>query len=453
MSELPFLSAGELLAGYAERKFSPTEVMGALAARIEGVEAAIRAFVTLSLEEAIASAERATAAWASGTARRLEGVPFAVKDLIDTAGLRTTYGSSIFGDHVPAADAEAVRVMKEAGAIVVGKTSTHEFAWGLTGWNPRYDSGRNPWDTSYVTGGSSGGSAAAVATGEVPFALGSDTAGSIRLPAAFCGVVGFKPSFGRIGVEGVFPLAPSLDHVAILARTPGDAGLLLSVFHELSPRPDVSRLRIGVCRDLMPIALAPAVSAALDATIERLAGLGAEIDEPVLPSASGLRAAHAAIQPAEALTVHRTRGLWPARRAEYGADVAGRLEAAEGVTFEDYLGATAARERMRAAFAELFARVDLIVTPVSPGGPVELGQEEVDHLGERRALRDLVLPFTTPQTLFGLPACAVRAGFDELGLPVGIQLTGAPGGEATVLAAAEALFAATPELQSRRPPV
>jgi aspartyl-tRNA(Asn)/glutamyl-tRNA(Gln) amidotransferase subunit A len=446
------MTAAELLAGYTAREFTPLEVVEAVASRIEAVDPAVRAFVALDLDRAASAAERSTREWRAGTARPLEGVPFAAKDVFDSAGLETSYGSRMFAGHVPAADADAVRLARDAGAILVGKTATHEFAWGLTGWNAAFDAGRNPWSPAHVAGGSSAGSATAVATGQVPLALGSDTGGSIRLPAAFCGVIGLKPSYGRAGAGGVFPLSPSLDHVGTLARSPADAALLLSVLCRLPPPPAARALRVGVCEELMPVELAPSVRGAFDAVVGSLRDGGIDVVQVSFPDAPRVRAAHGIIQRREALQVHRDRDLWPRRRAEYGPDVAGRLAGAEDVTPEQYLAATAIREQVRADFVALFETVDVLATPVCPCGPAEIGSEQVEHLGELRDFRDLVLPYTTPQNLAGLPACVVRAGFDDLGVPVGVQLTAAQGRDASAVAIAQWLHDATPALQRRVPP-
>jgi aspartyl-tRNA(Asn)/glutamyl-tRNA(Gln) amidotransferase subunit A len=451
VDEPPFLTAGELLEGYATRRFSPVEVMETVAARIEQVEPSLHAFVALDLDRAQAEAKRAAASWAAGDPRPLEGVPFAAKDVFDTAGLETTYGSRMFTGHVPAADAVAVRLARDAGAVLVGKTSTHEFAWGLTGWNPAFGSGRNPWSPDHVCGGSSGGSAAAVAVGEVPIALGSDTGGSIRLPAALCGVSGLKPTYGRVDARGVFPLSPSLDHVGVLARSPADTALLLSVLGVPTDLPDAATLRLGVCRDLIPIALAPAVASAFDDAVDCLREALADVRDLGFPAGGRIRATHGPIQQLEVLRVHRQRGLWPARRDEYGPDIAGRLEAAGQVSLEDYLDATVAREQIRADFVELFNDVDVLLTPVCPASPPLGGSEEISHLDVAMPFRELVLPFTSPQNLAGLPACTVRVGFDELGIPIGVQLTSAPGREGAAIAASQALYAETGNLQRRRP--
>jgi aspartyl-tRNA(Asn)/glutamyl-tRNA(Gln) amidotransferase subunit A len=279
-----------------------------------------------------------------------------------------------------------------------------------------------------------------------------------------------KPTRGLVSTAGVFPLARSLDHAGPLARTPADARLLLSAIAGPDPAdpmtatqpPGVAALdadgspdgwRIAVCPDLDLHEPSPDVRRALDGTVAALADLGCELFEATFPSAAEIRPAFAAIQRAEALSAHRHAGLYPTRRSDYGADVLAHLEAAEGVSLDDYLRALESRRRIRADFAALFERADLLVTPVSAGPPAAVGEKAVPHLGGEAPFRDLVLSFTTPQDLAGLPACAVRAGFDGDGIPIGIQLTGPPWRDARVLAAAEALFTATPSVQERRPPV
>src|SRR5581483_6272914 len=210
VTELAYESAERLLEELAARRLSPVELLDALAARIEAVDEHVGGFTALCLERAREEARAAEAAWGRGEARPLEGLPFGVKDLFDSEGVRTAYGSPMFASHVPARDAEAVRRARAAGAILVGKTQTHEFAWGITSVNELMGSARNPWAPERLSGGSSGGSAVALATGEVPLALGSDTGGSIRVPSAFCGTVGLKPTWGRISAAGAWPLARSL---------------------------------------------------------------------------------------------------------------------------------------------------------------------------------------------------------------------------------------------------
>jgi aspartyl-tRNA(Asn)/glutamyl-tRNA(Gln) amidotransferase subunit A len=460
VAQIEALSALELLDAYRRRTLSPVEVIEALAARIEELDPALGAFTTLCLDRARAEATRAEAQYARGEAAGpLAGLPLGVKDLFDTAGIRTTYGSPMFSDHVPAADAEAVRRARSAGAILLGKTQTHEFAWGITSVNELMGTSRNPWAPDRMSGGSSGGSAVALATGMVPLALGSDTGGSIRVPSSFCGTVGFKPSYGRIPSAGLFPLAPSLDHPGPMARTPADAALLFGVLVDeiaddgaLGPGvADLRGTRIGLCDDLHLVPLAPEVQDAFDAAVDTAAGLGAQLVEVALPEAAGAYAAFGAVQRCEALRTHTRAGLFPARREEYGSDVLGRLELATATTLTDYLDGTIRREKLRAGFHRIFDHVDLVITPVTAGRPAPIGEERVMHLGEEIEFRELVMSYTTPQDLAGLPACTVRAGFDSLGVPTAVQLTGPAWGERRVLDAAQALFEATAEVQKRRP--
>ncbi len=460
MEEIAALSALELLDAYRHRSLSPVEVLDLLAARIEELNPSLCAFTTLCLDRARVEATSAEAEYrGGGSARPLAGVPLGVKDLFDSAGVRTTYGSPMFSGHVPAADAEAVRRAREAGAILVGKTQTHEFAWGITSVNEAMGTSRNPWAPDRISGGSSGGSAVALATGMVPLAMGSDTGGSIRVPSSFCGTVGCKPSFGRIDSAGLFPLAPSLDHPGPMARTPADAALLFGVLTDRPSSnsavrceaPDLHDARIGLCNDLHLVALAPEVQDAFDAAVDAAAGLGARLVEVSLPEAAGAYTAFSQVQPCEVLRTHTSAGLFPARLEEYGSDVRGRLELATTLTLADYLEGTVSREKLRAGFERVFDEVDLVITPVTAGPPAPIGHERVMHLGEEIEFRELVMSYTTPQDLVGLPACTVRAGFDALGVPTAVQLTGPAFSEQRVLAVAQALYEATAEVQQRRP--
>jgi len=467
-SDLAYLGADALLREFAARRLSPVEVLDALAARVEAVDGGLGGFTALCLERARAEARASEAAWTQGRARALEGVPFGVKDLFDSEGVRTAYGSPMFAAHVPERDAEAVRRARAAGAILVGKTQTHEFAWGITSVNEAMGSARNPWAPERFAGGSSGGSAVVLAAGEVPLAVGSDTGGSIRVPSAFCGVVGLKPTYGRISAAGAWPLARSLDHPGPMARTPADAALLLEAIGGVDeadpatadvPLGDVqgglgaglSGLVVGLCPELELVPLAGDVREIFDRTVRTLEDAGARLVAVRFPEAELVFPTFRTIQAAEALDTHRRAGLYPARRDEYGEDVLARLDAATEITLEQFLAASAERQRVRAGFERLFGGCDVLLTPVGAGPPLPIGEETVVHDGRELTFRELVMTYTTPQDLVGLPACSVRAGFDSLGIPVGVQFTAPPWQEARVLRAAQGLFDATPELQSRRP--
>ncbi len=468
MGELTSLSAEGLLGEFSARRVSPVEALDAIASRIEAVDSKVGAFTTLCLDRACEEARTAEAAWARGEARPLEGVPFGVKDLFDSAGVRTAYGSPMFASRVPAGDAEAVRRARAAGAILVGKTQTHEFAWGISSVNELMGSTHNPWALDRISGGSSGGSAVALAADEVPLALGSDTGGSIRVPSSLCGTVGLKPTYGRISLAGAWPLARTLDHPGPMARTPGDAALLLLAIAGVDdadpatedvPLGDIAGelhlgfagLTVGLCTDLHLVELAPDVRAAYDASVRAAEHGGARIVEVSLPEAELMYPVFGVTQRAEALDTHRSAGLFPERRSEYGADVLGRIESALEVTVEQYLAAAADRQRARAGFRRAFRTCDVLLTPVVAGQPFPEMREAGEHLGHEISFRDLVMPYTTPQDICGLPACALRVGFDSDGIPIGVQFTGPPWSEAHVLRSAQALFDATPELQRRRP--
>jgi aspartyl-tRNA(Asn)/glutamyl-tRNA(Gln) amidotransferase subunit A len=468
VDELTRLGVEELIEAYTARRVSPVEVLEALAVRIEAVDSRIGGFTALCLDRAREEAVAAEAAWAHGRARALEGVPFGAKDLFDSEGVRTAYGSSMFATHVPKRDAEALHRARAAGAILVGKTQTHEFAWGITSVNARMGTAHNPWALERVSGGSSGGSAVVLAADELPLTIGSDTGGSIRVPAAFCGVVGLKPTYGRISGDGAWPLAPSLDHPGPMARTPADAALLLEVISGVDTadpattdtalgdvrgelRRGLDGLVVGLCPDLHLVSLAPDVREVFDATLRTLEASGARLVDIPFPEAELIYPAFGSIQRAEALDTHRRAGLYPTRRAEYGEDVLGRLDAATEVTLEEYLAASADRRRVQAGFARLFRSSDVLLTPVSAGSPLPIGEETVTHEGKELTFRELVMSYTTPQDLAGLPACAVRAGFDTLGIPVGLQFTASHWREAVVLRAAQGVVDATPDVQSRRP--
>ena len=465
MSEICRLTAREILAGYARGDLSPVEVVDAFAERITSVDATVGAFTTLCLERARDEARATERGERKGP---LAGLPFGVKDLFDTEGVRTTYGSPMFAEHVPTRDAEAVRRARAAGAILLGKTQTHEFAWGITSVNELMGSTRNPWGLERMSGGSSAGSAVALAMDEIPLALGSDTGGSIRVPSGFCGTVGLKTTYGRISLAGAWPLAHSLDHPGPMARTPADVALLLQAVAGLDPADPSTEavplgdiegelhrgfagLVVGVCADLHLVRPASDVQAVFDATVKAVESAGADIVEVAFPEAELIYPAFGVIQRSEALDSHRSAGLYPARRDEYGADVLGRLELAEQETLERYLHASADRQRVRAGFSRLFRSCDVLLTPTSAGSPLRIGEESTVHHGREVDLRELVMTYTTPQDLVGLPACAVRAGFDALDLPVGVQFSGPPWSEARVLRAAQGLYEATPELQARRP--
>lgn len=454
------------LAGLAARlragELSPGEAVADSLERIERLDPLLNAFVSVRAEEALAEARALERARERGP---LHGVPVAVKDVIDVAGARTTAASRILAGNVARADAAAVERLRAAGAVVVGKLNTHEFAFGATTTSPHFGPARNPWDTGRISGGSSGGSGAAAAADLVAGTLGTDTAGSIRIPACLCGVTGLRPSTGRVPNRGVVPVSWTLDTVGPIARTAEDCALLLQAIAgrdpadpatAAAPVPDyaaalrggVRGLRVGVVAHLLEGA-EPAVAAAAEAALAELASLGARV-EPV--EAGFLREADVATQLVmlpEAAAAHLP---WLRERlADYGADVRARLLA--GLLLPGTAAVTGQRAR-RLLFAEatrLFDEHDLLAAPAMPVPAPLLGEETVSVHGRRLPYRLALIPFNSPWACLGLPAASVPCGLAQ-GLPVGLALAGRRLAEATVLRAAHAYQQAT-DWHERRPPL
>ncbi|TCO54723.1 amidase [Actinocrispum wychmicini] len=439
------LTAIDLRRAFQTGALSPVEFAHAANELVRTVDPAVDAVPTATAKTAIAAAVESERRYRAGTARLLDGIPYVVKDLFDTAGIVTAYGSALFTGHRPTRDAAAVTLAASAGAVMVGKSATHEFGWGFatSGAAPT----RNPWAPDRTPGGSSGGSAAALAAGMVPLALGSDTGGSVRVPAAFCGVVGFRPTFGRVDRDGLFPLAPSMDTVGTMARTPADAALLLAALGGVTENvpawldrnqrdpSSLSGKRIGV--------LTEALDGAVAETVAKFTDLGALVLPVELPRA--IQDIYVPIMLTEALSTHRRLGLLPRRRDEYAPDVQARISMAEDLDEAEVAHATQRRQDLRRRLAKCFAEVDVLLGPVSTGPPPLIDPAEpVD-------LRRQLVPWVAPQSLAGLPACVLRGGFDHDGLPVGIQISGAPGADVQILQIAAALYGADPDLHTRWP--
>ncbi|MGW3767714.1 amidase [Actinomadura verrucosospora] len=394
---------------------------------------ALNAFVTVDGPGARAAAERAGRELAAGLDRGpLHGVPVAVKDVVDTAGLRTTRGSRHHADRVPEHDAECVRRLRDAGAIIVGKAATHEFAFGPTGDRSLNGPTRNPYGDGRLAGGSSSGSAAAVAAGIVPLAVGTDTGGSVRIPAACCGIVGLRPTLGAVPSDGVFPVSSSLDTVGPMARTADDCLLLWNVLAgREGPVPDVSGARVGwVAPDaLHPVD--PRVSAVARAALEPL-----PVRDVAVPDIARMRWAYTAIQGGEVHRLHAAR--MAAAPDLYDPEVLARLHAAGRVTAEDTATARELRERVRRAVTALFGRFEFLAMPTVPAVAPPLGARTLALNGAPVDVRAALLAYTSPWSVLGLPAVSLPAGLVD-GLPAGLQLIARPGAERMLLAAAARL--------------
>jgi aspartyl-tRNA(Asn)/glutamyl-tRNA(Gln) amidotransferase subunit A len=454
------LSLNEASAMLRRRAVSPVELTQACLARIERLNPVLNAFITVTAEQALRQARDAEAEIRRGNWRGpLHGIPIALKDLIDTAGVRTTAGSALFKDRIPQEDAEVVRRLNAAGAVLLGKLNMHEFAYGATSVPTYFGPVHNPWKTDRIAGGSSGGSAAAVATGLCYGALGSDTGGSIRQPAAYCGIAGLKPTYGRVSTRGAIPLSWSLDHLGPMCRSVEDAALLLQVIAGYDPRestsldapvPDyakalktkVSSLRLGIPRAIFYEQLDPEIDVAVKQAIDVLHKLSAGVRDVQLPRYQTLPVVAAEAYAYHARYVTKTPELYqPSTRT--------RIEGGAKITAEDYIQGRRELDRLRSAVAEVFADVDLLVTPTTPVPPSTIADAARSEIpppgGVAPSLRN-----TQPFDIFGLPTISVPCGFTSAGLPIGLQISGPHLGEPAVLALAHAYEQAT-AWHTRRP--
>jgi len=425
----------EIARSLRQRRVSPLELVDAYSRRIEQASG-LHAFITRPGERARQEARRAEGRLARGEAGALLGVPIAVKDLFATRAIRTTAGSRILKDWVPSRDAAAVARLRAAGAIIFGKTNLHEFAYGVSNANPWWGVARNPHDPTRSPGGSSGGSAIAVVAGLCAGALGSDTGGSIRIPAALCGCVGLKPTFGAIPMEGAIPLGWSLDHVGPLARTVGDAGLLLDVLTGMDAgrrarRASTRGLRVGLLKGPLVQKVQPRISQQVDAASAALRRRGLRVREVTVAEMEWTVATQLVTLRAEASAVH-SRWLRSRPRA-YGADVRTRLQLGALVGGADYVLAQRMRGRLRAAISRVFQEVDVLLLPTTPITAPVVGDRTVRWRAGDEPVDGALVRLTAPFNLTGLPALSVPFG-QAGGLPVGVQVVGPWMNEARVLA-------------------
>ena len=456
--ELYQLSVRALTTHYRERKISPTEAVAAIARRIERIDPTIDSFAALTLEKAREEAKVLTEELARGESRgALHGIPVALKELFHVEGVPTSYGSALI-KVVPDQDAASVHRLREAGAIVVGLTRSHEWGWGITTQHPDGGGTRNPWNLGRVPGGSSGGSAAAVAAGLVPLALGTDTGGSVRQPASYCGVVGLKPTYGRISRDGVLPLAPSFDHVGIMARDAGDTAIALSVLAGDDPElPElvVRGLRVGLAPNLNVLELKPEYATTLDHVIQVLTKEGAILTERRGPDPEEILATYLTIQMTEAYDVHHDRlKTYPKRAADYSPRIRARLQEAEKIDPSRVSEARANVPRIQKQFETFFEGIDVLLTPVAAAGPSLVAKPDtVSHRGVEVPFRDAAMHYVIHQNLTGFPAITTRAGFDEEGVPIGVQLTALPEKENLLLQLAGKLEGMLASDECNRPPL
>ena len=460
-ADLTRLSIGEAAELVRKKKVSPVELTRACLARIEQLNPALNAFITITAESALAQAREAEAEVQRGKWRGpLHGIPMALKDLFDTAGVRTTAASALFKDRVPTEDAEVVRRLKAAGAIFLGKNNMHEFAYGATSVVSYFGAVHSPWDLNHIAGGSSGGSAAAVAAELCYGALGSDTGGSIRGPAACCGIVGFKPSYGLVSTRGVIPLAWSRDHVGPITRTVADAALILQAIagydveeptsqkmevphYSSALREKPSSLRLGMPRDFFFEGLHPEIGAAINDALSVLGKLTAGVREISMPVSTDRSVTDAEAHAYHAESLAKTPEL-------YQPYTRGRLSAAAQVTTVAYIQARRELVQLRQNVRKVFASVDLLVTPTAPIPPRTILEASADD--PVKIPRPPDLRNTAPFNINGLPTISIPCGFTSTGLPIGLQISGPPGGEAVVLQLAHVYEQAT-DWHKRRSPI
>lgn len=458
----------EIVAAVTAGETTAEAVLDGVQQRLAACDAALNAFITLSPERALAEARTVDEVIAAGERPRpLAGVPLAHKDIIATAALRTTAGSALLRDYVPPEDATVVARLSNAGTTLVGKTNTHEFATGTTGTVSYFGATRNPWNLEHVPGGSSAGAGAALAAGLVPAATGTDTGGSIRIPAACCGIVGLKPTYGRVSRTGVVPFAWGLDHVGPMARRVRDVAMLLTAMAGHDPYDRASArqpsadfgatldqgiegLRFAVAEFcFLELATAPVVAAVREAccTLEELGARRVEVSLPQELTLVGPAAI--ALFLAEGGTVHRrTLSTHP---DAYCDETRAFLTLAEHVTAHQYVQAQRLRSILADHMARVFQAVDVLVTPTLAMTAPGLDDREVDGPQGPIDVRAAMTLFTRPFNLTGLPALSLPCGFHD-GLPIGLQLVGRPFDEATLLRTAEA-YEATTDWHTRRPPL
>ena len=463
MSELHWLSAAQVTREFAARRLSPVELLTALLQRIERLDPKLHAFIRLDADAAMAGARVAEAEIAAGRVRGpLHGVPIGIKDIIDVAGLPTTCHSKILLDNVATADAEVIAKLRRAGAIILGKLSTHEFAIGGPSFDLPFPPARNPWNPDHHPGGSSSGSGAGVSAGLFPLALGSDTGGSVRNPASCCGIVGLKPTYGLVSRRGVFPLSFTLDHVGPMTRSVADNALLLDAIAGHDPADPgsavtdaryfgrmlergVRDLRIGFIRHFHETdkPAHPEVTAALEDTARILQAEGAQVRTVVLPSLNEFAAVNRVILCSEAWSIHAP---WlRSRPGDYGQLARQRLLPGAFMHAGDYVGAQRRRAEMIAAVEDVLRDCDILLcaSSMDPASQIE-DAAETGRTYPRQA--------RTPFNVTGHPALAMMAGLSSDGLPLSVQFVGRYFQDATVLRVAAAYERAT-EWHKRRPPI
>ncbi len=444
----------EASAAIRDKQVSPVELTTAAISRIERLNPTLNAFITITADYALTRARQAEAEVAAGRGRGpLHGIPIAVKDLFAMRGVRNTSGSRIFENFVPDFDSTVVEKLEAAGAVILGKTNMHELAYGITSANPHFGPVRNPWDTGRSPGGSSGGSGAAVAANLVFGAMGSDTGGSIRIPASFCGTVGLKPTYGRVSRYGALPLGYSLDHMGPLTRSVRDAAIFLNAIAGRDRRDDTSSrrptvdfvpedgcsirgMRLGFPENFYFERLDPEVESAVRGAMARAESLGAAVKPVLVPDIAALNAIGQVILLSEASAILEP---YMDDRARFGADVLARLDQGRLIPATDYINAQRIRRKLRLEFDRLWSEVDCIFMPATPNTAPRIGENTIRLGGHDEDTRLATTRLVRGINVLGLPALSMPCGLSGAGLPVGLQIVGPAFDEATILRIGAAL--------------
>jgi aspartyl-tRNA(Asn)/glutamyl-tRNA(Gln) amidotransferase subunit A len=427
------------------KEISPIEITEAFLGRIQQLDGRLNSFITLTADSALEEARQAEREILDGRYRGwLHGIPLALKDLYETQGIRTTAGSLFFVDYVPEKDGEVVRRLKSGGSVLLGKLNMHEIALGITNNNPHFGACHNPWDLQRSPGGSSGGSAAALAGRLCLGSMGTDTGGSIRIPSALCGIVGLKPTFGRVSLQGVIPLSWNLDHAGPMARGVRDVAILLQEVAGYDPADPVSvnapgenylesldggvaGWRIGLASDGFFTKADPEILAAVESAMGIFTELNAQVERVEIPDGYQAALANGLMTTSDAAAFHQER--LQSRPQDFGADILQRLQMGAAYTSSEYIMARRTQTLLRRQFDLFFEDFDLLITPTTPiAAPLIVGPDAVEQAR-------ILTRFTAPFNLAGLPALSLPCGFTEIGLPIGLQIVGPYWGEGRVLQA------------------
>ena len=465
MTDLWDLSIGTAATMIRAKEITPIELVESHLKRIEETEDQLNSFITIMADEAIDSAKKATdIIFKRKEIGHLHGIPMGLRDLYDTAGIKTTAGSMIYRDRIPNEDASVVTKLKGEGAIIIGKLQMHEFALGSTSINPHDGPARNPWDRSRITGGSSGGSASSVASGQCKGALGTDTGGSIRIPSGLCGIVGLKPTFGRVSRSGVFPLSWTMDTVGPMTRTVEDSALILNVLAGFDPQDPgsanvpsenfasdlgggIEGVKIAVPQEYFYDIIDDEISKAVQATQEVFIGLGATVEPIKIPALEHSLAISGTIMLAEAASVHDFN--LREKPSEIGDDVRLRLTQGALTSASDYIKAQRARTEFNQQIKEALNKFDVLLSPTVPVGAPKINEQTITVGNLHQPTLSLMPRLTRPHNICGIPTISIPCGFTQQKTPIGIQIGGRAFDEKLVLRVAHAYESATDWGQSK----